>query len=473
MKAQSILFIREDGRIFNSGNLPVEVRNILYNDFILIDEKNKLNKSLIRDEVSCFVGIYSSEDLLVVGYPKYMKYDLHMNYYDETIPLPLEAKELMKQMKIVCGCIERADRQKGKILNDFLYKKKESENISKLYLAEKLIKDYNDHGIITVPIEEDTYGRGKTDWAKTIKLQHPVSINHKTIYFKTIQTYSGDDEKANISIIHMKAITEIVGLFGIMLGYNSYALMFDDYYNSPWKSIDNTSIVQHLKGWLKNSFSDRDVNLIHMLIAWFRDGIDISNNKNYYGTTSFRSVFEGMCQEMFLDDETWKKYMPSVTYRIHSKAGITEVPLSDVLKPDLTYDMREEGKYLIFDAKYYAFNLDGKRGFPAISDVDKQKSYFKYIREGINDDTVDIYNVFLLPQFVNEPAEWFEETISYVGDTFLPDDISETTEKDKSECVDLIQLDMLRFTTDYASGGRMFDKEKYKRFITYIDKMKK
>ena len=84
----------------------------------------------------------------------------------------------------------------------------------------------------------------------------------------------------------------------------------------------------------------------------------------------------------------------------------------------------------------------------------------------------DEYNIFLLPQFIDEPLEWFENLASYIGDSFLPDEISETKEKNKSDCVDLIQLDMLHFTTDYASGNDMFNREKYRRFTSYLDKIK-
>ncbi|MGL4903818.1 MAG: LlaJI family restriction endonuclease, partial [Cetobacterium sp.] len=162
---------------------------------------------------------------------------------------------------------------------------------------------------------------------------------------------------------------------------------------------------------LRENFSERKINLLKLMRSILKEKAhSIYEDINIYGTKSYHSIWENVCQNVLGHDSTLRKNIPKPNWK---SVNNEEDNYSSSFIPDIVFE--ENNDLHIYDAKYYETEFDEKgklkNNAPGIGDIGKQflyeESYRAYYKK-VGIEKTRYYNAFLFPT---------EETQhSYIGE---------------------------------------------------------
>lgn len=285
---------------------------------------------------------------------------------------------------------------------------KNGGNIENLITAYQLIQDFTQNGyLLKETLIKSTNYSGKVDWPTTIKKRHPILSEKYVVYDNPIFHKKITDQQNLLVKLHKYCIYKSIEEFGWLLGISSD---FAEPEQNLLINYDLTFLINFLTSELNNTFVDRGINVITLLIQ-FISGVNPENPEEKLETLAtpyFQNVWETMCSVNFKNQyHSLKQIIPKLKWEIDSNATVQPQ------RPDLII-IRGNTLYIL-DAKYY--NIE--KNLPGWSDIVKQLFYGYTIYSNIqsNENLVPhlkihnitrVYNAFLFPSSKLE-------AISYAG----------------------------------------------------------
>lgn len=370
---------------------------------------NKLMESniIIRDNQSIsfrFVGMIALTDCIVIVFPKY-KADPHERVKEKQ-------NEYVKYTKIIFKVFEKYVNKKT---DSSLLKKdcdEEEDYLNLFSLYKSLIDDFIEYGLYENERHIHTLcGDGEIDWNKTIgELDNHFNILKNPIYLN-YYTHDIEEEQENyIRSIQKKLLTDGAIYFEEFRKFGLDGFQFDFHFDGDLIGDEEYQIFK-IDLELRENFSERKINLLKLMRNILKEKAhSIYEDINIYGTKSYHSIWENVCQNVLGHDSTLRKNIPKPNWK---SVNNEEDNYSSSFIPDIVFE--ENNDLHIYDAKYYETEFDEKgklkNSAPGIEDISKQflyeESYRAYYKKaGIKKNRY--YNAFLFPT---------EETQhSYIGE---------------------------------------------------------
>jgi hypothetical protein len=269
-----------------------------------------------------------------------------------------------------------------------------------------LIQDFLQNGYLKKEIRVKASNQnGMIDWPLTINKKQPVFSGYSSIYMDPIYKKTKVDQQNLLLKLHRYCVYQGIKRYGWLLGLSQDLVEPE---NDLLSNYDLSFILSFLNNELNNTFVEREINVLNLLILYF-SGIDPENPKGKLETLAtpyFQNVWETMCSVNFSNQyNLLKQLIPKLKWEIESNAPVQPQ------RPDLMI-IREKTLY-IFDAKYYNIekNLPGwgdivKQlfyAFTIFNNIKAKKSIFHHLK--LNEITT-IYNAFLFPSSDSEVIKY-------------------------------------------------------------------
>ncbi len=367
------------------------LKNLIDNNILILDSQYFRFK---------FVGMIALTDCIIIVFPKYKK-NPQKNYSEE------EKREYVKNIFRV---FEKYNKSNSSLLENDCNDKKEYLNLFSLYKS--LIDDYLEYGLYAN--DRDIYticGDGEIEWNKTIdELDNHFNSSRNPIYVN-YYTYDIEEEQENyIRSIQKKLLTDAAVYFEEFRKFELDGFQFDFHFDDDLIGDEEYQIFK-IGLELREVFSERKINLLKLMKAILKEKIhSCYEDINIYGTTSYHSVWENVCQIVLGHDSTLRDKIPKPIWKPISEEKDN---YSKTFIPDIVFE--KDNDLHIYDAKYYETDFDEKgklkNSIPGIGDISKQflyeESYRAYYKKADIKKSM-YYNAFLFPT---------EETQhSYIGE---------------------------------------------------------
>lgn len=227
--------------------------------------------------------------------------------------------------------------------------------------------------------------QGKINWSKTIKIIKPMLQDNSLIFTNFVV-------KRNF-ILEDQLITQI-HKYCTQLSFERLGWLFCDFI-PPSSDLDFSNVIEMciatITNKLHHTFKDKDIELFQSLLSVLKDQSSNNINKSHsFGIKRFEYVWEKMIDNVFGNVSNKSKYFPKATWHIRGK-----IEYKASLEPDTI--LKVEDDIFVIDAKYYKYGITKQlriNSLPGSSDINKQITYGKYIKENFR---VDPYNMFLIP----------------------------------------------------------------------------
>ena len=388
-----------------------------------------------------YVGMIILKDIILNCYPKYISDDAdYTNHFKEIIKVIKYFNDKYKQKKL-------------KESIDYGINNLEEMDFNLISVMLFFIEDYYENGLYTK--FQDIFeinGNNEIDWNKTVNENLAIIIDYNP-YYTEFQTKSKFNNLFNyFRLLHEYIITdcskylENTGLLET-LGFTPVELsdkVLDDFGH---KEI----ILNKLSKELNVEFNTHKRILLSLMYSYIKnkDSLTDENSLIVYGTKHYHVIWEDMLKDVFNDKLKCdlKELFPDCLnekYEYYSTLeSIIEKPrwildeekydADKTLIPDIiTFHTNEKGEkeFIIFDAKYYQYKLEGNNIYhqPGIGSVTKQYLYQFAYRKFIDlHDFDNVKNAFLLPSSNNgyknkgcvildllSCVEWDESSKSYL-----------------------------------------------------------
>ncbi|MGL5593794.1 MAG: LlaJI family restriction endonuclease [Cetobacterium sp.] len=360
---------------------------------------------IIRDNQSIsfrFVGMIALIDCIVIVFPKY-KVDPYENYIGREV-------EHRNYIKTIFKVFEKYRKSKSSLLEKDCDEEEEYLNLFSLYKS--LIDDFIENGLYENERHIHTLcGDGEIDWNKTIgeldnhfnTLKNPIYLNY--------YTHDIEEEQENyIRSIQKKLLTDAAAYFEEFRKFGLDGFQFDFHFDGDLIGDEEYQIFK-IDLELRENFSERKINLLKLMRSILKEKAhSIYEDINIYGTKSYHSIWENVCQNVLGHDSTLRKNIPKPNWK---SINNEEDNYSSSFIPDIVFE--ENNDLHIYDAKYYETEFDEKgklkNNAPGIGDIGKQflyeESYRAYYKK-VGIEKTRYYNAFLFPT---------EETQhSYIGE---------------------------------------------------------
>ena len=276
----------------------------------------------------------------------------------------------------------------------------EKKSLSEIIFADKLLKDYLEHGIYIKSKELfEINSDGEVNWHKTIESIDPI-FSHKTPIY--VDCY-------NLTVVNYEyhIITEL-HKFIIKQSFYNYGELLDYKFAFHEDSVNNLAdlgsipyLIGVLKKELNDIYIDRDLYLIENLLYFLQKKENNSSGSfTLYGTQYFHIIWEKACGVFFSNKiDLFKKHIPTPSWSDNYGNEVSK----DSLIPDIITYSSDNQLFFVLDAKYYnlqytadPFNVSGN---PGVSDVSKQFLYHKIFEETRFSEK---FNCFLFPSLQTE-----------------------------------------------------------------------
>lgn len=266
----------------------------------------------------------------------------------------------------------------------------ENSNIELLDTVDWLLIDFLDKGLLSFQNEREvTNGTGRILWNKTIQKYSPVVIDENLIYENVISKQYNTDENNILRRIHQFVISDCLENYGwlynlsIDLGGQNFNLGLEEKINFLKRSLEITS-------------ESRSIILIkNMIIYLERKKGKVANL--ILLTKYFNYIWEKALSISVNHNTKLLEMLPKPYWFINGEKVTTNQ------KPDILIE--KENDLLIIDAKHYSINSEDTTTLPGWPSIVKQL----YYRTSINDDYENVYNIFMIPKYM-EP-----QNIEYIG----------------------------------------------------------
>lgn len=349
-----------------------------------------------------FVGMIALTDCIIIVFPKY-KTDPYENYIGGEV-------EHKNYIKTIFKVFEKYRKSESSLLEKDCDEKEEYLNLFSLYKS--LIDDFIEYGLYENERHIHTLcGDGEIDWNKTIdELDNHFNILKNPIYLN-YYTHDIEEEQENyIRSIQKKLLTDAASYFEEFRKFGLDGFQFDFHFDGDLIGDEEYQIFK-IDLELRENFSERKINLLKLMRSILKEKAhSIYEDINIYGTKSYHSIWENVCQKVLGHDSTLKKNIPKPLWKSINN-GTDNYSSSFV--PDIVFE--KDNDLHIYDAKYYETEFDEngklKNSTPGIGDIGKQFLYEESYRAYYNKKNIkknNYYNAFLFPT---------EETQhSYIGE---------------------------------------------------------
>ncbi|MCR5218700.1 LlaJI family restriction endonuclease [Treponema sp.] len=256
---------------------------------------------------------------------------------------------------------------------------------------------------------------GKINWSRTIKQIRPQLIDDSVIYLDFIRKRTNHNENELISQIHKYLVYE---------SFSKIGWIFSSFMPQKGALAFNANLFRAVvKSKISQTFDEKELMLFQnmLLIIDYKDSTDEAKNF-YFGTEHFESVWEGLIDSVFGQDDK-EKFYPKCHWFIEGKGQANlnnDIYKKYSLRPDtimITNRGKENQKIFILDSKYYKYGLSKiPYDLPGTGSIVKQFAYAEFIErepEKIPHDVKKvldkkaIYNAFILPGQHDSPLQYF------------------------------------------------------------------
>lgn len=358
-----------------------------------------------------YVGMIILKDMILNCYPKY-------------IPDDNAGRISFKEIVLVIKHFNDKHEQK-KLKETFYYGVSNFEEIDFNLISVMLffMEDYYENGIYTKFQDIlEINGNNEIDWNRTVNENFAIVIDNQP-YYTEFQTKTKFNNLFNyFRLLHEYIITdcskflENVGLMET-LGFTPVELsdkVLDDFGHKD-------HILDKLSKELNVEFNTHKRLLLSLMYAYIqhKDSLTEENSLIVYGTKHYHFIWEDMLKYVFEDklkcdlkelfpdclNEKYKNYS-TLESIIEKPIWILDEKKYDADKtliPDIiTIPKNEKGEkdFIILDAKYYQYKLDGNKIYhqPGIKSVTKQYLYQLAYKNFIDLHNFNhVKNAFLLP----------------------------------------------------------------------------
>lgn len=265
--------------------------------------------------------------------------------------------------------------------NEWLGHKSDSAN----YLDNMcwIINDYIKNGFFIEKEQiREVNGRGKIDWARTIKSQKPIYTGKSFFYHNLLNIKNEVNTNNIISNIHKRVVEECIEKVGWLLNIKSN-------HHNTFTGLDVEDEIRLLQKKLSSTFVGHDIKLLTSLISYLKQ-TSIQNNSYELVTPYFQYVWEEMLKVTCNNDVRLQKDMPKPYWVINDSKIYT------LQKPDIL--VFKDNTLLIIDAKYYSTASQNVSRYPGWDSIVKQLFYAK----SLEDNYKNIKNVFLMPDTIRD-----------------------------------------------------------------------
>ena len=314
---------------------------------------NKLMESniVIRDNQSIsfrFVGMIALIDCIVIVFPKY-KVDPYERVKEKQDEYAKYIKNIFKVFEKYTS--KKNKKTEGKKTDSSLLKKdcdEEEEYLNLFSLYKSLIDDFIEYGLYENERHIHTLcGDGEIDWNKTIDeldnhfntLKNPIYLNY--------YTHDIEEEQENyIRSIQKKLLTDAAAYFEEFRKFGLDGFQFDFHFDGDLIGDEEYQIFK-IDLELRESFSERKINLLKLMRSILKEKVhSIYEDINIYGTKSYHSVWENICQNVLGHDSTLIKNLTKPNWK---SVNNEEDNYSSSFIPDIVFE--ENNDLHIYDAK--------------------------------------------------------------------------------------------------------------------------
>ena len=292
------------------------------------------------------------------------------------------------------------------------------KNLNQLSLICTLLDDFRQHGIYTKRREVKKYNSGKTDWKRTINKVVPFpDRKNQPVYLDTYGIQRQYFNNCEIALIHASIIHYLDNHFSWIVSGNlkPIAPELRDY-SSPKGNIEYQ--ISKLKNELSQTYSDRDIRLLKLLISYLQSESGTNTSDFIAGLGKFHTCWEHMLGKVLKHTVNLNDKLPVPAYI--DKKGIVHAANKKGMRTDIILCKEEEKSYTVADAKYYAATEVGNA--PGWGDIVKQLFYEKALKEIYV--KASIKNVFVFPGVnvhlkearIKNRIKSTNETTKYVAD---------------------------------------------------------
>lgn len=258
---------------------------------------------------------------------------------------------------------------------------------------EWILKDYFQNGIYNEQNKkQEMNGKGKINWAKTIKQTLPFINDSKLLYLDVI-TNKNQTNSNIISIIHNNVVFECAEEFGWLFDINIKLVKMD----IPISSDHQITI---LKSKLREVFSTYEITLLQNMIKYLESKNSQSDGVHFNLLTPYYYyVWEEMLRNAMEHNEKLQNFVPKPYWEINNKKKYSK-QIPDIL-------LERNNNLIIMDAKYYSITTNNVQKFPGWESIVKQMYYSMSLSHLYN----DIQNIFLMPEMlINENKKYIGKT---------------------------------------------------------------
>lgn len=361
--------------------------------------------------VFTYVGVLTLGNRIVKCFPKYIS-DLHN--------LDSDMKQVLKVL--------RRYSAKEQIIN--LYNGDgQSSSFNLLAVMLFLMNDYLVNGPYTNAEDIiEINGEGPILWEQTIDRSFTIISNNRPYYVDLYTHRSVDDETDFFHRLHKSVVTECSRQLKDAGLLHLFDMVENDVSDEPVADFgDADYVLYRLQSELSVQYNTHKQTVLKTLYAYLANRRTLAENQgvSMYGTTTFHTVWEKVCAEVFSNKLNYQlRHLPlkqgvapgyeptdrlidiigkpKWTRCIPNESTFTK-EADETLIPDFITVTQIDGRqaFIIFDAKYYCIRLEpGKpvRNQPGVGDVTKQYLYQLAYKEFVEAHSIDtIRNCFLMP----------------------------------------------------------------------------
>lgn len=355
-----------------------------------------------------YVGIIIVSKFVISCYPKYLDYKIPSQ---------------KSQFKQIINVLDKYNKSKEQVLS-LQENVDERNNFNLLSIMVHLIEDYYENGIYSNDKKiMEMNGSGEILWDKTINEFNPLIQNNIPYYVDFYNNKIKNDDSDYFKLLHEVILTKCsqdLEDAGLLELFSLTPINLNDQELNDFGDLDY--IKSKLIKELNYQFNTRKQFLLKTMYSYLEKEKSYEDDVDYftfYGTTSYKHVWEEMCRCILNDKmkellinldlpvdlkSKYQKYntLESIIDKPKwNSEGINNDDLNNNhLIPDLiTLNKRgDETELIIFDAKYY--NFPSKK--PGITDITKQYLYELAFEKFREDHNLIPKNCFLFPSNENK-----------------------------------------------------------------------
>ncbi|MCK4708641.1 MAG: LlaJI family restriction endonuclease [Gammaproteobacteria bacterium] len=265
------------------------------------------------------------------------------------------------------------------------------KSLNQLSLIVSLLDDFRQNGIYTRRREVRKLNLGRTDWKKTVNRVIPFpGRSGQPVYLDTHGIKRQYFNNCEIAIIHASVIHQLdINFSWIVTGnIRPIAPELRDY-STPKGNAKYQ--ISKLKNELSQTYSDRDIRLLKLLIRYLQTDSGTDTSNFIAGLGKFHFCWEHMLGKVLKNTVSLNNKLPTPAYI--DKSGNVLTANEKGMRTDIILHNKKENRYTVADAKYYA--ATNVRNAPGWGDIVKQLFYEKALKT--LDTGAMIKNAFIFP----------------------------------------------------------------------------